>query len=166
MPTLHFIGGKPGAGKTTLARELGRSLPAIVFCEDEWFETLGIQIRSRQDYREAARRCGDLIGPLATDLLRMGLSVVLDVPANTINSRAWVRSVFEAAGADHVLHWIDGSDGECLGNVHRRNQEKPAGVYWGPVSDEQFHGVLPLIVPPSPDEGFNVVQRPAWSRGR
>lgn len=166
MPTLHFIGGKPGAGKTTLARELGRSLPAAVFCEDEWLETLGFQIASLQDYQQAARRCGDLIGPLATDLLRMGLSVVLDVPANTVGSRAWVRSLFEAAGADHVLHWIDGADGACLENVHRRNEEKPSGVYWGPVSDDRFYGVLPLIVPPSPAERFNVVRHSAYSGGR
>lgn len=164
MATLHFIGGKPGAGKTTLARELGRTLPAIVLCEDEWLETLGFEIHSGEDYRAAARRCGDVMAPLVLDLLRLGVSVVLDVPANTVDARAWVRSLFEAASADHVLHWIDGSDDECLDNVHRRNDEKPAGVYWGPVSDEQVRWVLPLIVPPSPDEGFNVVRRVVASR--
>jgi len=159
MATLHFIGGKPGAGKSTLARELGRTLPAIVICEDEWLATLGFQLRTFEDYRAAARRCGDVMGPLVRDLLRLGISVVLDVPANTVNARAWVRSLFEAAGARHLLHWIDGSDGECLANVRRRNEEKPAGVYWGPVSDEVFHRVLPHIVPPAPEEGFNVVRR-------
>lgn len=147
-----------------MARELGRTLPAIVLCEDEWLETLGFEIHSHEDYREAARRCGEVMAPLVLELLRLGVSVVLDIPANTVNARARVRALFEAAGADHLLHWIDGSDAECLDNVHRRNAEKPAGLYFGPVSDEQVRWVLPLIVPPSPEEGFNVVRPAVASR--
>lgn len=147
-----------------MARELGRSLPALVVCEDEWISSLGLEIRSVEDYREASRRCRNLMGSLVPDLLRLGLSVVLDFAANTVERRAWVRSLFEGTGADHVLHWIDGSDAECLANIHRRNEERPAGSYWGPVSDELFHAVLPHIVPPSPEEGFQVVRRRVHSR--
>jgi hypothetical protein len=96
----------------------------------------------------------------------MGVSVVLDFAANTVERRAWVRSLFEAVGADHVLHWIEASDDECLANIHRRNEEKPPGIYWGPVSDELFHAVTPHIVPPSPEEGFHVVRHLAQGGAR
>jgi predicted kinase len=159
MAALHFICGKAGSGKTTLARSLGKSLPAVVFCEDEWICTLGFEINSLDDFVRASTKCRALIGPLAGDLLRLGVSVVFDFGGNTVKARQWVRGVFEAAGADHVLHVIEATDEQCLANIHRRNDEKPVGVYWGHVSDEIFHGVTAYFVPPAPEEGFTVMTR-------
>lgn len=156
MATLHFICGKAGAGKTTLARQLGRTLPAVVVCEDEWIETLGFEIRSLEEFRLASSKCRSLIGPLASDLLRLGVSVVLDFAGNTRKSRQWVRTIFEAANADHVLHVIEATDEQCLANIHRRNDEKPSGIYWGHVTDETFHAVTAYFGPPQPEEGFRI----------
>jgi predicted kinase len=160
---LHFICGKAGAGKTTLARSLGASLPAVVFVEDEWFATLGFQIHTMDELRTAMTRCRAIIGPLAIRLLELGVNVVFDFGGNTVAHRAWVRGVFEAADADHALHVIEATDDQCLAGIHRRNDEQPAGVYFGHVSDEMFHMVTPYFVPPHPDEGFRVIAhaRPA-----
>ena len=156
MATLHFICGKAGAGKTTLARELGRTLPAAVFVEDEWIDTLGFEIKSLEDFLVASTKCRKLIAPLAADLLRLNVSVVFDFAGNTRKSRQWVRAIFEEAKADHVLHVIEATDELCLANIHRRNEEKPPGIYSGYVSDETFHAVTAHFLPPQADEGFCV----------
>ena len=152
MATLHFICGRAGAGKTTLARELGRMLPAAVFCEDEWVDKLGFEIHSFDDAWSACLKVRGLIGPLAGDLLRLGVSA-----GNTIECRQWVRTIFEAADADHVLHVIETADAQCLANIQRRNKEKPAGVYWGDVTEEMFHRVNIYFVPPQHREGFQIL---------
>jgi predicted kinase len=131
MATLHFIYGKPGAGKTRLARELAARTPAVPFIEDEWLDSLCDPITTLAQYAEGARRVRAVIAPLAVRILELGTSVVFDFAANTPRDRAWVRSIFGAAGADHVLHILDVPDDECRRRVHQRNATKPAGLYYG-----------------------------------
>ncbi|MEP7216945.1 MAG: AAA family ATPase [Anaerolineaceae bacterium] len=47
---LILVCGLPGAGKTTLARQLERQLPAIRLCCDEWLSELG--------WTSSMSRCG------------------------------------------------------------------------------------------------------------
>ena len=160
MSTLHFIYGKPGAGKTRLARELAASTPAVPFIEDEWLVSLCDPIETLAQFAESARRVRTVIAPLATRILELGASVVFDFAANTPRDRAWVRSIFEAASAGHVLHVLDLPDGECRRRVHARNDAKPVGLYFGHVSDAIFDAVLPHITLPANAEGFTVVRHP------
>ena len=92
MSTLHFVYGKPAAGKTTLARALARDLGGVLFCEDEWLAALFDPITTLPDYLAASQRCRTVIAPMATRLLALGTSVVFDFAANTVDGRAWVRS--------------------------------------------------------------------------
>jgi len=58
VATLHFISGKAGAGKTTLARQIAVTAPAILFCEDEWMSRLADPIENVQQYLAVARKFG------------------------------------------------------------------------------------------------------------
>jgi predicted kinase len=93
---------------------------------------------------------------MAARILSLGTSVVFDFAANTVPARAWVRSIFESAGADHVLHVLDVPEEECRRRVRDRNSTKPAGLYFGDVSEEIVTQVLPHIVPPDESEGFRI----------
>lgn len=169
MATLHFIHGWPGAGKTTLARDLGERERAVVFCEDEWLATLSSErITSLQQYVEASARIRQLIAPLATRLLTLGVSVVFDFAGNTPPHRAWVKAIADVANADHLLHVLDVPADECKRRLHERNATRPPGLYFGDVSDELFDAVVQRIVPPRDEEAIRtaLASDPGGSPGR
>ena len=99
MATLHFIAGRAGAGKTTLARQLGRELPAVVIIEDAWVCKVADPITCFDDFLKATSRLRSALEPHIVELLRLGMNVVLDFAGNTPASRQWVRSIFESAPA-------------------------------------------------------------------
>jgi hypothetical protein len=62
--------------------------------------------------------------------------------------------VIEAAQVPHELHVLDVPDAVCLQRLRRRND---AGTHEFRVSDAEFAQFTRFYVPPSPDEGFNIV---------
>jgi predicted kinase len=157
IATLHFVSGKAGAGKTTLARQIARTTPAVLICEDEWMFRLADPIANLQQYLAAAARIRSVIGPLCVDLLKLGTSVVFDFAGNTANDRRWVRSIFEIAAADHRLHYVVADDDACKARVRQRNLSKPEGVFFGVVTDQQVDEVNKFFAPPAAEEGFTIV---------
>ena len=156
--TLYCIYGTIAAGKTTLARKLAAQHGAVLLCEDEWLVRLEAEIATFDDFRKHARRLRAAIGPHVVELLRLGTPVVLDFAANTVNDRAWIRSLFEAANAAHELHVIEAPEDVCKARLRIRNETKPEGLYFGHVPEEFFGPVSRLIVPPADAEGFNVIR--------
>lgn len=158
MATLHLICGKAASGKTTLARRLVAEHAAALFCEDEWLVRLGLEIADLADYVRHTTRLRAALGPHAIELLRLGVSVVFDFAGNTRRDRAWVRTIFERAGADHQLYYIEASDASCLVRLRRRNETRPGGLYYGEVTEAQFAAVTRHF---AEDEGFAVLRHDA-----
>jgi predicted kinase len=82
--------------------------------------------------------------------------VVLDYPANTRATRAWMKSVADAAGAPALLHWLDVPDEICRERLRDRNAEGRHD--FAGVSDEQFDLITSYFQPPEPAEGLEVVR--------
>ena len=153
MATLHFICGKAASGKTTLARKLAAEHRAALFIEDEWLVLLDAEIDSLADFARHARRLRAALAPHAVQLLKLGTSVVFDFAGNTPIDRAWVRSIFEAAGAEPHVALIVASDALCKAQLRQRNETKPEGLYYGEVTEATFDAVTRYLPRRRTDRG-------------
>ncbi len=153
-PTLHMLCGKIAAGKSTLAARLAASPGTIVIAQDHWMARLyPEELRSIDDYARLIPRLRAAMEPHVVALLRLGLSVVLDWPANTVASRAWMRGIFEAAGARHRLHLLEATDALCLARLAARNA---FGAHEYVVSPAEFAAFTRFFEPPTEAEGFEI----------
>ena len=155
MTTLYLLCGKIGAGKSTLAGQLAARPRTVLISEDHWNATLfPDELRTIDDYVRYSARVRAALGPHVVALLKAGLSVVLDFQANTPAVRRWMRMLIDGAGAAHELHFLDLPDETCLRRLRARNA---AGEHPYQVSDADFALFTRHFVPPTPEEGFNVI---------
>ena len=149
---LHMICGKIAAGKSTLARRLADAPATVLISEDDWLSRLyKDEQKTVADYSRNSGRLREPMGAHIVVLLKAGLSVVLDFPLNTPATRKWARSLFEAAGVGHCLHFLDVPDDVCRARLHRRNA---AGTHAFAANDAEFDQITGYFVAPSEQEGF------------
>lgn len=152
---LHLLAGKICAGKSSLAIRLGRLPRTIIVSEDQWLSGLyKEQMNTVSDYVRYSARLSAVLEPHLVLLLKSGLSVVLDFPANTLANRAWMRGIFEKAECSHRLHYLNISDDVCKARLQVRNA---SGAHEFAATDEQFSLITSHFVAPATEEGFNIV---------
>ena len=154
-PTLHLLCGKIAAGKSTHAKRLATRPGTILISEDHLNATLfPDELKTIDDYSRYSARVRAAMGPHVVSLLKAGLSVVLDFQANTLAVRRWMRTLIDDSGAAHELHFLDVPD-EIF--KHRLRARNAAGGHPYQASDADYELFTRYFVPPTPDEGFNIV---------
>ena len=112
------------------------------------------EVRTIDDFARFSQRLRAAMGPHIGDILRQGLSVVLDFPANTVAWREWMRSLITEADVAHELHVLDVPDTICRQRLRQRNA---AGEHPYQVDDATYELFMGYFVLPGPDEGFNII---------
>ncbi len=148
--TLHFLCGKIASGKSTLAQQLVRGQQAVLLSEDTWLAALYPgQITQLADYIEKSRLLKSALELHLVTLLRQGVTLVLDFPANTPVQRRWLKGLAEQAGCSYCCHVLDVSDEECKRRLAARNL---SGENPFTTSAEQFDLITAHFSYPSEEE--------------
>ncbi|AZZ36462.1 cell division protein ZipA [Bdellovibrio sp. qaytius] len=152
---IHFLCGKIASGKSTLAARLASQPNTILLSEDKWLYGLyPHEIKTIDDYAKCSQRLREVLSSHILNLLKCNLNLVLDFPANTLNQRAWFKSLLEQSGVEHELHFLDVSDATCKDRLKKRNE---SGQHAFQTSDQQFDLFTKHFVKPSENEGFNII---------
>jgi predicted kinase len=143
---LILICGLPGAGKTTLAKQLAATRPAVRFTKDEWLWALGTSPWDRSMNIKIEQQ----LWSVAQDTLSAGVSVVIDFGLWARVERDDMRTVARGLGVGVELHYLDVPMHELWRRVAERNAHAP----WNsaPITREHMAEFEAFFEPPDEAE--------------
>ena len=150
MSTLFLICGLPGAGKTTLAKELEESEPALRLCPDEWIQPILSDPNNRQEMDRLRGHIEAIQWELAKHSLSLGVHVILEFGFWSKQERANFRKEAEAIGAKVRLIYLDVEPHELWKRLEKRNANLPKGSFH--VEKNELLDWVQLFEAPTSDE--------------
>jgi len=144
-PTLILICGLPGAGKTTLAKQIEHDLPALRLTPDDWMTALSINLWDE----EKRAQIESLQWQMAQRALRLGLNVVMDFGFWSREERDRFRQGAASVGAAFELRFLDVPLEELWARIRNRKAESPQ------IQRSDLERWWHAFEPPSPEELTN-----------
>lgn len=152
MATAILFCGLPGAGKTTVAKQLQAQGRGVRLNTDEWQHVIAGG-HGDDDFHE---RLQAQLRRHGLDLLAAGVDVILEDGLWRAEERAELFALVRAAGARIEFHVFDLSADELWRRLESRNREARFGDH--PVSRAELNQWVALFEPPSPAELASVDQ--------
>ena len=145
-PRLILTCGLPGAGKTTLAKQIAATRPAVRFTKDEWLWALGTTPWDRPMNIEVEQH----LWQLAQETVCAGLSVVIDFGLWARHERDEMRGVARDLGVGVELHHLHAPMDDLWARVAERNSRPP----WdsAPITREHMAEFEAFFEPPDEAE--------------
>ncbi|AWN54101.1 AAA family ATPase [Methylobacterium sp. 17Sr1-1] len=149
MATAHLLFGFLGSGKTTLARDLEHRHRAVRFTPDEWMARLFGENPPAETFPLHAAAILDLMEPIWTRCLRLGVDVVLDYGFWRRAERDHARRLAEGCGARALLYRVECSEEEARRRVAARNERAERSLF---IAPETFDVLKERLEPLQADE--------------
>ncbi len=146
VTTLFLTVGLPGAGKTTLARQIAAEHGALRLTPDEWMIPLfgDSQANGKRDVLE-----GRLIS-VALQALRLGTDVVLDFGCWSRDERSAIRWLAASAGASCRLRYLPVDHATQRARIAHRQATTPEATF--PMTDADLLSWRARFEEPTPAE--------------
>lgn len=152
---IHLVAGSMGAGKTTYAMDMAKSLDGVRFSIDEWMVNLfAADMPQPLDpvwIWERVGRCEQQIFALAVQVAASGVPVILDLGFQRAEHRMKTAERFREKGFEVRLHWLDAGIEERWRRVNARNDQK-GDSYSLVVTKPMFDFMESRWEPPAQDE--------------
>ena len=149
MATAHLVHGFLGVGKTTFAKQLERSFPAIRFTHDEWmvrFYGTDPPAHLFEGYSHAVSQQIDL---LWSRCLELGVDVVLDLGFWSRKERDDARERARARGADVLLYRLNCPEHVARARLRARNENLDGNLL---ITDATYDLLRMRFEPLMPEE--------------
>jgi predicted kinase len=136
----------PGSGKTTFARQLAAERHAVRLTKDEWLVDIG-----SSPWDESTRvKVEQKLWQLAQEILRLGLSVVVDFGLWARVERDELRTAARDLGVGVELHFLDAPSEVLWERIEDRNAAPPWNRF--PIQRAHLEEWMGIFQAPEPSE--------------
>lgn len=150
MATLFLLCGLPGAGKTTLAKQLEQTQSALRLCPDEWIATILADANDIPERDRLRSPIESIQWEVAQRVLVLGIHVILENGFWGREERDSYRAQAEALGARVELRYLEVSRDELWARLAQRNANLPPGTF--AVTEDQLDLWLSWFEAPTAEE--------------
>ena len=150
MATLYLICGLPGAGKTTLAKQLEQQHAALRLCPDEWIAAILADVNDIAERDRLRDPVEAIQWQTAQRALVLGTNVILENGFWSRAERDSYRAQAEALGARVELHYLAVARDELWRRLALRNANLPSGTFT--VNEAELDLWLSWFEAPTEDE--------------
>jgi predicted kinase len=148
-PTVHLLHGFLGAGKTTLARQLERQLPAVRYTPDEWMSRLFGDDPPAEHFQRHLDAVFELMTAHWPMVIQCGVDVVLDYGFWSRAARDAARRRAAELGCNTRLYALHCSEPTARRRCRERNEQLAGSLL---ITDPTFDTLKARFEPLAPDE--------------
>lgn len=144
-PTLIYMYGAPGSGKTFVSRQISEFLGAAHISSERLRSEL---FQDPRHDKTEIQIINQMMEYMTEEFLKAGVSVVYDTSVSRAYDRKNLREVARRLKAKELLIWLQVDLDTCWQRLQNRDKRKADDKYASELTTEQFNQYVRIMQPP------------------